>query len=126
MALTLPYLSNTDHYNLTCISFLPTQKNSSKPILLHHIQQKIYPDGVGEIALVPLHTNTGRAIHRLKGHMGAVTAVMYRKRYNQVISTGKDGMIFLWDTSVSDALDDERMELAARFNARWVSQQYPR
>ena len=74
--------------------------------------------------MVPLHTNTGRAIHRLKGHMGAVTAVMYRKRYNQVISTGKDGMIFLWDASVSDALDDERMELVARFNARWVCQQY--
>ena len=85
-----------------------------------NLQPKVYPDGVGEIALVPLHTSTGRAIQRLKGHMGAVTAVTYRKQYNQVVSTGKDGMIFLWDTSVSDALDDERMEIAAMYNARSI------
>ena len=74
---------------------------------------------------MPLHTNTGRAIHRLKGHMGAITAVAYRKRYHQVVSAGRDGMIFLWDTSVEDALADERMEISSMFHSRSVHGQYP-
>lgn len=33
----------------------------------------------------------------LQGHMDRVTAIAYRKPYQQIISAGRDGMIFLWD-----------------------------
>ena len=39
---------------------------------------------------------------RLKGHLGAVTSVVYRKKHCHIISAGKDGMIHIWDSSLAD------------------------
>ena len=72
------------NYDITCQSKLPVgidiaafTGGSGDDLLLH-------PDGNGEVAVVPLHTSSGRPLQRLKGHLGAVTAVVYRQRYNQV------------------------------------------
>ena len=63
----------------------------------------VYPNGdKGEIALVALHSPTGVPFARLKGHLGAVTSVVYRKKHCHIISAGKDGMIHIWDSSLAD------------------------
>jgi WD domain, G-beta repeat len=60
-----------------------------------------YPDGEkGEIALVTLHSSTGKPFNRLRGHFGAVTSLAYRRGYGQLISAARDGMIHLWDSSL--------------------------
>eukprot|EP01035_Chromulina_nebulosa_P019965 gene19965-25934_t len=51
----------------------------------------------GNISIIPVHTNHGEPIHTLTGHVGRVTSMTYRKKYQQVISCGKDGMIHLWE-----------------------------
>jgi WD40 repeat protein len=58
----------------------------------------LYPMGdCGDIAMVPLHTAVGRPVRILQGHLGNVTSLLYRQNYNQVLSAGRDGMIFLWE-----------------------------
>lgn len=62
----------------------------------------LFPNGrSGDIAMIPLHSPSGRAIKILKGHVAAVTSIVYRPTLNQVISASRDGMIFLWDASVN-------------------------
>lgn len=53
----------------------------------------------GDINLFPVHTSDGNATKILKGHLGAVTATVYRKPYQQVVSAGRDNMMFVWDSS---------------------------
>jgi WD domain, G-beta repeat len=61
-----------------------------------------YPDGEkGDIALVALHSSTGKPFNRLRGHFGAVTSLAYRKGYSQLISAARDGMIHVWDSSLA-------------------------
>lgn len=58
----------------------------------------LFPDGTeGDIAIVPLHSPTGLPIRTLKGHLGMPSSLIYRKPYHQILSAGKDGMVFLWD-----------------------------
>ena len=58
----------------------------------------LFPNGLrGDIAMVPLHSGTGLPVKVLRGHLGLVTSIVYRQAYHQVLSAGKDGMIFLWD-----------------------------
>lgn len=64
----------------------------------------LFPDGTeGNIAMVPLHSSTGTPIKILKGHLGMPSSIVYRKPYHQIISAGRDGMIFLWDADLSAA-----------------------
>ena len=59
----------------------------------------LLPDGPeGDIAVVPIHSHDGKPLTTLKGHVGAVTALAYRRPRQQVLSAGRDGMIFLWDS----------------------------
>ena len=59
----------------------------------------LVPDGPeGDIAVVPIHSHDGLPLTRLKGHVGAVTALTYRRPRQQVLSASRDGMIFLWDS----------------------------
>jgi len=59
----------------------------------------LVPDGPeGDIAVVPIHSHDGLPLTRLKGHVGAVTALAYRRPRQQVLSASRDGMIFLWDS----------------------------
>ena len=58
----------------------------------------LFPNGTqGDIAMVPLHSGTGAPVKVLRGHLGLVTSIVYRQAYHQVLSAGKDGMVFLWD-----------------------------
>lgn len=61
----------------------------------------LFPNGVeGDIAVIPLHSASGSPINILKGHLGMPTSLLYRRAYHQIISAGKDGMIFLWDPNL--------------------------
>jgi hypothetical protein len=51
----------------------------------------------GDINLFPLHSSDGNATSVLKGHLGPVNATVYRRPMQQVVSAGRDGLIFLWD-----------------------------
>ena len=63
----------------------------------------LYPNGKsGDIAVVPLHSPSGRAIKVLKGHVASVTSIVYRQSLNQIVSGGRDGMIYLWDAPTKD------------------------
>lgn len=50
----------------------------------------------GDLLLIPLHCSDGRPVKVLKGHLDRVAAIVYRKPQQQIISAGKDGMIFVW------------------------------
>jgi DNA excision repair protein ERCC-8 len=70
-----------------------------------------FPNGTqGDIALVPLHSATGRPIKVLRGHLGQPTSLLYRKAYHQVISAGKDGMVFLWDADIGALKQKQRRD----------------
>ncbi len=55
----------------------------------------------------------GKILKTLQGHFANVTALLYRgNEYDQVISSSRDGMIYVWETgprSVSDALQRRAM-----------------
>ena len=79
----------------------------------------VYPNGdKGEIALVALHSPTGVPFARLKGHLGAVTSLVYRNKHCQIISAGKDGMIHIWDSSLADK--EREIENRRRYDMKGV------
>ena len=79
----------------------------------------VYPNGdKGEIALVALHSPTGVPFVRLKGHLGAVTSLVYRNKHCQIISAGKDGMIHIWDSSLADK--EREIENRRRYDMKGV------
>ena len=79
----------------------------------------VYPNGdKGEIALVQLHTPTGRPFLKLRGHLNAVTSVIYRRKHCQIVSAGKDGMIYIWDSSLSDREREEEIRGRERYPKR--------
>ena len=50
----------------------------------------------GDILMIPLHGNGG--VNKvLKGHLGMVTTSVYRKPYQQIISSSRDGLILSWE-----------------------------
>ena len=74
----------------------------------------LYPMGdSGDIGIVPLHASRGKILKTLQGHFANVTALLYRgSEYDQVISSSRDGMIYVWEAgprSVSDALQRRAM-----------------
>lgn len=51
----------------------------------------------GDLLLIPLHgPEGGKSVKVLRGHLDRVTAIAYRKPQQQIVSAGKDGMIFVW------------------------------
>jgi DNA excision repair protein ERCC-8 len=50
----------------------------------------------GDLLLTPVHTSDGQPMRILRGHLERVTAVVYRRTHQQIISAARDGMIFLW------------------------------
>lgn len=59
----------------------------------------LYPMGdSGDIALGPVHASRGTPLKVLRGHLSNVTSVLYRgNEHHQIISAGRDGMIFIWE-----------------------------
>jgi len=59
----------------------------------------LYPMGdSGDIAVVPLHASRGKPLKVLQGHLANATSILYRgNEHDQVISAGRDGMIFIWE-----------------------------
>ena len=57
------------------------------------------PDGKFLVigALVVLDAQTGREIHRLMGHYGAVTNVVWSPRGDRIASSSSDGTIIIWE-----------------------------
>ena len=53
--------------------------------------------GEGDIALIPVHSSDGQPVRILKGHLERVTSIVYRRSKHQIVSAGKDGMVFVWD-----------------------------
>ncbi len=60
-----------------------------------------YPQGdSGNIIIVPVHSSRGKPFKVLKGHLSNVNTIVYRgNEFDQFISAGKDGMIFVWEKS---------------------------
>lgn len=58
-----------------------------------------FPHGShGDIAIIPVHSGHGQPIKYLRGHLSMPCSMVYRDVYHQLISAGKDGMIFIWST----------------------------
>lgn len=51
---------------------------------------------IGEICVFSLHGSSGESISVLKGHLNSVNAITQRRSTQDVVSTGKDGLILLW------------------------------
>lgn len=60
-------------------------------------------DKNGDIVGVPVHSPSGRPLVRLKGHLGAVTSLVYREPLQQIISGSRDGMVFVWDAKQKES-----------------------
>jgi WD40 repeat protein len=77
----------------------------------------LYPLGdCGDIAMVPLHTAVGRPVRILQGHLANVTSLLYRQNYNQVLSAGRDGMIFLWEAKHRPPAVDTTLHVGAHLS----------
>lgn len=70
--------------------------------------------GSGDIAIVPVHSGHGQPIKQLQGHLSMPCSMVYRDVYHQLISAGKDGMIFIWSNP----------ELASNNNHHQQQQQF--
>ena len=91
------------NYEISCSSNLPISMEIITDFSCAGDDVLVFPTGEnGEIALVALHSSTGKPFNLLTGHFGAVTAVTYRQKHGQLISTGKDGMIHVWDSTIAD------------------------
>ena len=91
------------NYEMSCSSNLPFAMEIITDFSCAGDDVLAFPTGEnGEIALVALHSSTGKPFNLLTGHFGAVTAVTYRQKHGQLISSGKDGMIHVWDSSIAD------------------------
>jgi DNA excision repair protein ERCC-8 len=64
----------------------------------------LFPSSSGNIIITPVFSHNGKAIKSLYGHIGKVTAIVYRKSYQQIISCGRDKMIFLWESASTPSL----------------------
>ena len=42
-------------------------------------------------------TNTSALLHKLEGHTGEVTRVMFNSQGNKIITTGSDGIGRIWE-----------------------------
>ena len=56
----------------------------------------------GDVCLHQLQGGKGDAVKVLKGHVDVVTACVFRKPFQQVISASKDGLILLWEPRQTD------------------------
>ena len=91
------------NYEMSCTSNLPFSMEIIADFSCAGDDVLVFPNGEnGEIALVALHSSTGKPFNLLSGHFGAVTALAYRPEYGQLISSGRDGMIHIWDSSIAD------------------------
>jgi WD40 repeat protein len=57
----------------------------------------------------PLHSSTGTTVRTLNGHLDSATSVQMLSDY-RVVSTGADGMIFLWDGGGREREEKEELE----------------
>ena len=65
-----------------------------------------------DICMFSLHgSSSGDAVKVLKGHLDIVTACVYRKTLQQVISASKDGLILMWEPR--ESADDEDIDADA-------------
>ena len=79
----------------------------------------LFPNGnEGEITITPIHSN-GKSIKTLKGHISMVNAIIFRQTFQQVISCGRDGMIYVWDcVNTNDIIHDvNSLEFAKQHNS---------
>ncbi|KAI8808713.1 WD40-repeat-containing domain protein [Cladochytrium replicatum] len=53
--------------------------------------------GSEDSSIVVWNTTTGKAMRKLGGHMGAVTALAFGHEFWRLVSGGSDGMIKIWD-----------------------------
>lgn len=51
----------------------------------------------GDMLMIPVHSSDGQPMRILRGHLDRVTSVVYRRSHQQLISAGKDGMVFVWE-----------------------------
>jgi WD40 repeat protein len=79
----------------------------------------LYPNGdSGDICIVPLHSSIGKPLKTLSGHVNSVNSIIYRgNEHDQIISAGKDGMIFLWESqSLNKGKEDSHKHALCEVN----------
>lgn len=92
------------HYDIGCKSELPYSMDVAS---FEHPADDvlIMPSGSsGSIGLMPIHTESGKCIKTLRGHLGMINSVVYRRPSQQVVSCSKDGLVFVWSCPSSDEL----------------------
>ena len=99
------------NYNVSCASTLPFTMEIISDFSSGADDVLAHPSGEdGDIALVALHSPSGKPFKRLTGHLGAVTCIAYRRGHGQLITAAKDGMVYIWDASASQRERESRVD----------------
>lgn len=99
------------NYNVSCASTLPFTMEIISDFSSGADDVLVHPSGEdGDIALVALHSPSGKPFKRLTGHLGAVTCIAYRRGHGQLITAAKDGMVYIWDSSASQRERESRVD----------------
>jgi WD40 repeat protein len=98
-------------YDVGCVSNLSydvvVSSSSGSNKSCHDIL--ITPSYHNSIAVVNIHSN-GKPKVILAGHIEQVTSIVYRKYYQQIISSSKDGNILIWNTKQPSATESNEWE----------------
>ncbi|MFH4975224.1 hypothetical protein AB6A40_001933 [Gnathostoma spinigerum] len=94
---------------------LPARQSQMKDILTIHFDV-FCDDGVlracipldDQILLLSLDANIEETRSLLVGHFHTVNACLYRKSFNQVISSSNDRMVLIWSPAMDEELPDQK------------------
>jgi hypothetical protein len=75
----------------------------------------------GNISLNRIHTTNGKPSVILNGHFDLVTSTVYRSKYQQLISTSRDGLTLVWAPSKPVEYENDEEEL---FGENWKELKY--
>ena len=99
------------NYDVSCTSSLPFAMEIVSDFSSGADDVLAHPSGdQGDVALVALHSPSGKPFKHLKGHLGAVTCIAYRRGHGQLITAAKDGMVYIWDSSASQKERESRVD----------------